>query len=133
MGPNAAYMSNHSPLSEEQQQAFVSTARTTVGDELRSLTYFTETTVEQLYLREDLEQSADLVGFADNERLGFRSQLAYKGSQLGDYQFTIRVFERGYLTRVITGDHGAWVTTDAMPINRFEELANALATVLEDF
>jgi hypothetical protein len=120
------------PISEEQQVELVSTARTIVGDELRSLAYFTEDTVEQLYLREDLERSADLVGFAENERLGFHSQLAYSGTQLGDYQFTIRVFEFGYLTRVIAGDHGVWVTTDAMHIDRFEELATALGGLLEE-
>ncbi len=120
-------------LSEGQQSKLVRTARTAVGDELRSLTYFTEDTVEQLYLRSDLDQTADLIGFAENERLGFRSQLAYTNTQLGAYQFTIRVFERGYLTRVIVNGHGVWITTDAMHIDRFEELANALATVLHEF
>lgn len=43
------------------------------------------------------------------------------------------MFERGYLARVITGDRGIWVTTDAMHIDRFEELANALATVLQKY
>lgn len=119
--------------SEYQRTELVSAARTTVGDELRSLTYFTEETVEQLYLRDDLDRTADLIGFAENERLGFRSQLAYTGTQLGEYQFTIRVFGRGYLTRVIVGEHGAWVTTDAMQIDRFEELAHALAAVLREF
>lgn len=120
-------------LSDDQRDELISTARTVVGDELRSLAYFTEETVYQLYLRDDLDQTADLIGFAENERLGFRSQLAYNNTQLGEYQFTIRVFEHGYLTRVITGDHGIWVTTDAMHIDRFEELANALATVLQKF
>jgi hypothetical protein len=40
--------------------------------------------------------------------------LAYSGTQLGDNQFTIRVFEFEYLTGVIAGDRGVWVTTDAM-------------------
>lgn len=120
-------------LSEEQRTELTRTARTTVGDELRSLTYFTEDDVEQLYLRDDLEADADLVGFAETERLGFRSQLDYRSSELGEYRFTIRVFERGYLTRVIVGDHGAFVTTDAMARDRFEELASALKGVLEEF
>lgn len=110
----------------------VRTARTSVGDELRSVVYFTADTVDQLYLRDDLAQTADLVGFADNERLGFRSQQVYRESELGEYQFTIRVFDHGYLTRVIEGDHGVWVTTDTMRIDRFEELASALATVLTE-
>ncbi len=117
---------------EDRQQKLVTAARTTLGDELRSIVYFTEDAVEQLYLRNDLEQTADLVGFADNERLGFRSQTAYENTQLGEYRFTIRVFEHGYLTRVIVGDRGVWVTTDEMQIDRFEELASALAAVLRE-
>lgn len=111
----------------------VRSCRTTVGDGLRSVTYFDASQEQQLYLRDDLESDADLVGFADNERLGFRSQSVYRGSELGDYQFTIRVFERGYLTRVIADDHGAFVTTDSLPMNRFEELASAVKSVLEEY
>lgn len=119
-------------LTPEQQSKLVRTARTVVGDELRSLTYFSEETVEQLYLRDDLDRTADLVGFAENERMGFRSKRAYKGTQLGDYEFTIRVFQHGYLTRVISGDRGVWVTTDGMEIDRFEELGLALDAVLRE-
>ncbi|QSX00714.1 DUF7522 family protein [Haloterrigena alkaliphila] len=110
-----------------------SLCRTTVGDELRSITYFTADDVEQLYLRSDLEQTADLIGFADHERLGFRSQSAYRNTQLGDYEATIRMFENGYLSRVIRGPHGVWVTTDDMSMERFEELTSALESVLEEF
>lgn len=120
-------------LSGDQQQELLAAARTAVGDELRSLMYFTEETHNQVYLRDDLEQSADLVGFAENERLGFRSQQAYAESELGDYQFTIRVFENGYLTRVIVRNYGVWVTTDGMSIDRFEELGSAIASVLDTF
>lgn len=110
----------------------LSICRTTVGDELRSITYFTEETVDQLYLRSDLEQTADLVGFADHERMGFRSQSAYRNSQLGTYEATIRMFEHGFLTRVIEDDHGVWVTTDSMDIDRFEELSTALRSTLSE-
>lgn len=116
--------------SEGFEAELVRSCRTTVGDGLRSVTYFDASDETQLYLREDLESDADLVGFADNERLGFRSQSVYRGTELGDYQFTIRVFERGYLTRVIVGCHGAFVTTDSLPMDRFEELASAVRSVL---
>ncbi|AHG02972.1 hypothetical protein HALDL1_04680 [Halobacterium sp. DL1] len=115
---------------DELASELVSASRTTVGDSLRSITYFTEDQEEQLYLRSDLEPDADLVGFADNERLGFRSQAVYDDTELGAYQFTIRVFERGFLTRVIAGDHGSFVTTDEMPTEEFEELASAVRSVL---
>ncbi|SFC16207.1 hypothetical protein SAMN05444422_10574 [Halobiforma haloterrestris] len=121
-----------SAVDDELMDELLSACRTAVGDELRSITYFTEDEVEQVYLRSDLERTADLVGFADHERVGFRAQSAYRNTQLGDYEATIRMFENGYLTRVIRGDHGVWVTTDSMSIERFEELASTLTTVLED-
>ena len=116
--------------SDDLAEQLTSSCRTSVGDELRSVTYFTETDEEQLYLREDLEPGADIVGFADNERLGFRTQAVYHDTELGDYLFNIRTFERGYLTRVIVDDHGAFVTTDEMEMDQFEELASAARTVL---
>ena len=119
-------------LTDAQREELIGAIRAACGDELRSITYFTQDAVDQVYLRQDLERSADLVGFADNERLGFRTQLAYAKTDLGDYQFTIRVFDHGYLTRVIVGDHGVWVTTDEMEIGRFEELGAAMAGVLAD-
>ncbi|MFC4439850.1 MULTISPECIES: DUF7522 family protein [Natrialbaceae] len=109
-----------------------SVCRTTVGDELRSITYFSEETVEQVYLRSDLDRTADLIGFAEHERMGFRSQSAYRDTQLGEYQATIRMFENGYLSRVIREPHGVWVTTDDMSMERFEELTSALAAVLDE-
>jgi hypothetical protein len=121
------------PLSDGERTELLSTARTVVGDELRSVTYFDEDDVEQLYLREGLEAGADLVGFAETERLGFRSQMDYRNTELGDYEFTIRVFEHGYLTRVIVGDRGVFVTTDPMARDRFEELAAAMKTELAAF
>jgi hypothetical protein len=120
--------SSDSGLADE----LISVCRTTVGDELRSMVYFTEDEIEQVYLRSDLEQTADLIGFADHERMGFRSQSAYRDTQLGEYEATIRMFEYGFLTRVIEGDHGVWVTTDSMDIDRFEELSTALRKVLAE-
>lgn len=113
-------------------EELLSVCRTAVGDELRSITYFTEEVVEQVYLRSDLDRTADLVGFAEHERMGFRSQSAYRGTQLGEYQATIRMFENGFLTRIIHDGHGVWVTTDSLSIDRFEELSTALKAVFAD-
>ena len=123
---------NGDAIDQTLTEEILSVCRTVVGDELRSITYFTEEDIEQLYLRSDLDRTADLVGFAEHERLGFRSQSAYKNTQLGEYEATIRLFKNGYLTRVIRGGHGVWVTADEMSIERFEELTSALATVLEE-
>jgi hypothetical protein len=125
-------MSETNRIPEAFREEIVRACRTTVGDQLRSVTYFDTTGEEQLYLRNDLSSDADIVGFADNERLGFRSQSVYQGSELGEYQFTIRVFDRGYLTRVIVGNHGTFVTTDELSMERFEELASAVRAVLKD-
>lgn len=110
-----------------------SVCRTTVGDELRSITYFTEDDVEQLYLRSDLDRTADLMGFAELERSGFQADQLYTNSQLGTYEATIRLFENGYLTRVIKGNQGVWVTTDSMSMDRFEELSTAIKSVLGEY
>lgn len=110
----------------------VRACRTTIGDRLRSVTYFNPTEEEQLYLRDDLSQDVDLVGVADNERLGFRSRSVYRQSELGDYCFTIRVFERGYLARVIVGDHGTFITTDEISLERFKELGSAVTSILAE-
>ena len=110
----------------------ISVCRTATGDELRSITYFTADDYEQLYLRSDLERDADIDRFVENERLGFTSQQTYGDSELGEYEFTIRVFEWGYVTRVIVGDHGVYVTTDPLNMNEFHEVATAIRNVFGD-
>lgn len=59
------------PTTEER---IVRTSRTAVGDSLRSVTYFTRDDFEQLYLREDLEQDADLSTFIGNKCAAFASR-----------------------------------------------------------
>ena len=120
-----------SPLTSEFAEELRSVCRTVIGDELRSIAYFDADNVEQLYLRSDLERTADLLGFAELERTGFHADEMYRDSQLGEYQATIRMFEYGYLARVVADSHGVWVTTDSMSMERFEELSTALKQVLE--
>lgn len=117
-------------LAGEEAERLVSACRATIGDELRSVVYFTPGAVEQVYLRSDLEPAADLEAFAANERLGFGSQVTYGDTELGEYRFTIRAFAHGYLTRVVSGERGVFVTTDRLSMERFEELAAAAAGVL---
>ena len=118
--------------SDELTEELVSVCRTAIGDGLRSITHFTADDSEQLYLRSDLERDADLERFVSNERLGFTSQQTYGDTELGAYEFTIRVFEWGYVTRVIVGDHGVFVTTDPLNVAEFHEVATAVQTVLEE-
>ena len=118
-------------LDDETAEMIATTCRTTVGDSCRSVTYFTRDDYDQLYLREDLEQDADLTSFIGNEWRGFQiTQDAYRGSELGAYEYTIRSFERGYLVRVTTDREGVFVTTDGISMQDFEALAAALKSVL---
>jgi hypothetical protein len=115
---------------DDLAEELISACRASIGDELRSIAYFTEETVEQLYLRSDLDRTADLTGFAELERSGVQSDDLYRNTQLGEYQATVRMFEHGYLTRVIEDRYGVWVTTDSMSMERFEDLASSVKPVL---
>lgn len=119
-------------LSDEKTDELLSACRTTVGDELRSITYFTPDEYDHLYLREDLERGNDPEAFVENERQGFSSQRTYEWSELGDYEYTIRVFEMGHLVRVITDEEGIYVTTGDLTMDRFGELVEAIQTILRE-
>ncbi|WP_254830976.1 DUF7522 family protein [Haloglomus salinum] len=110
----------------------VSACRTTVGDQVRSVTYFTPDEFRQLYLRSDLDSDADLSGFVEHESLGFQANTAYRGSELGDYEYTIRVFENGFLCRITTADEGVFLTTDGLTLRDFDEVATAVGSILEE-
>lgn len=113
-------------------ERIVTTTRTAIGDSLRSVTYFTRSDFDQLYLRSDLARDADLDTFVGHEWRGYRdTQMAYGSSELGAYEFTVRAFENGYLLRVATERCGVLITTDGLSIQRCEEIANTLKEILE--
>ena len=115
-------------LSETQAEQIVKACRTTTGDRLRSVTYFTRDNYDQLYLRSDLERDADLSSFIGVEwRESAITQNAYRSSELGEHTYTIRAFENGYLLR------GVFITTDGLTMHGYEEVATALAELLESF
>ncbi len=119
-------------VSDSRSESLVRTCRTVAGDDLRSVTYFTHDRCEQLYLRSDLEADADLTGFVEHETDGFQARTAYRGSELGDYRYTVRAFDHGYLTRVTVANRGVFVTTDGLTLRRSEELAAALSGLLRE-
>ncbi|MFB6102619.1 MAG: hypothetical protein ABEJ73_08650 [Haloplanus sp.] len=124
-------MSEHRDLVDPSlEEQLVSACRAAVGDSLRSITYFTPDEYEQVYLRSDLEADADIMGWVEHEAAGFRTQTAYEGSELGAYQYTLRVFENGFVTRVIDGDHGVFVTTDGITVLRSKEVTRAIRSIL---
>ncbi|KAB1196438.1 MULTISPECIES: hypothetical protein [Haloferax] len=121
-------------LPEEAQEKLISVCRAAAGDSLRSLTYFNRFDYLQVYLRDDLEQEADLNSFIGNEWHDFKmTQDAYRGSELGDYEYTIRVFENGYLVRITLEDIGVFVTTDGITMQDFEALKTAVTTILDEW
>ncbi|KAB1196496.1 MULTISPECIES: hypothetical protein [Haloferax] len=117
-------------IDDARESELVSACRTAIGDQLRSITYFTKDRYEQIYLRSDLEADADLAGFVDYESWGFDAHTAYSGSELGNYRFTIRVFDNGFLVRVTTPDKGVFLTTDGLTMHDFNEVATALRSLL---
>jgi len=120
-------------LADETADRIRAAARDALDEECRSITYFTRDDYEQLYLREDLERDADLSEFIGHEWRGFRTaRAAYEGSELGEYQYTIRAFDNGYLIRVTTEKEGVFVTTDELPLADFESAAEALHEQLPD-
>lgn len=120
-------------LSDEVADQLLSACRTAVGDELRSLTYFTRDDYRHIYLREDLERGPDPLAFVETERMGFASQDTYEWSELGEYKFTVRAFENGYVVRVIGDDSGAYATTDSLTMDLFWEVAEAMQQILEEY
>ena len=120
-------------LTDSIADQLVTAARTATGDRLRSLTYFTRTDYDQLYLRGDLERDADVMSFIGHEWYDFKNtRNAYQSSELGRYRHTIRVFENGFLLRITTDRDGVFVTTDGLTMSDFEAVASAVLSVLEE-
>ncbi|MFB6135280.1 MAG: hypothetical protein ABEJ04_00800 [Halobacteriaceae archaeon] len=121
-------------LADEGAEQLVSTVRTAVGDSVRSVTYFTHDDYEQVYLRSDLEQDADLSSFIGLEWHGFETtQNAYHDSELGGYRYTLRSFDNGYLLRVTTDREGVFLTTDGLTLQDFDSVATALRELLAEW
>lgn len=120
-------------LAEETTDQIIRLCRTAVGDNLRSVTYFTRNEYDQLYLRDDLERDADLMSFIGHEWHDFRTtRETYRQSELGDYQYTIRAFENGYLIRVTAEREGVFITSDGFATDRLDEVTIALMELLRN-
>ena len=118
-------------LDEGARDRLVATCRTSIGDSLRSVTYFTRTEYEQLYLREDLAKGADLATFIGHEWRAYQTTHdTYGDSELGAYEYTIRTFENGFLLRVTADNEGVFLTTDGLSIQQFDKVAAAIQTTL---
>jgi hypothetical protein len=120
-------------ISPDLAESIVSTARAATSDTLRSVTYVTNANYEQLYLREDLNRDADLDEFVGHEWRGYKdTSNAYNSTELGEYQFTIRAFDNGYLLRVATNRRGIFITTDGLSMREYADAADALEGILKE-
>ncbi|WP_435346193.1 DUF7522 family protein [Haloarchaeobius sp. HRN-SO-5] len=132
-------------LSTTLEEQLVSACRTGLGDTLRSVIVFGPDDWTLSYIRSDLQESESALRdvkreIVENERMGFTSQETYRslasdaevGESLGKYHFTVRVFDHGYLARVIVGETGVIATTDEMNIDAFEDVATTLRKLLGD-
>jgi hypothetical protein len=123
-------------------ESLVSATRTSLGDTLRSVVYFTPSAFDVLYVRSDLydsraaarERKSRLVEF---ERTGFeerpeRSAIARSAarSDIGEYRFTVRFHENGFVVRVLGDGIGVLFTTDAMDVSAFREAVSAVRRLL---
>lgn len=121
-------------LDEDAREQLVATCRTSVGDSLRSVTYFTRTEFEQLYLRDDLERDADLSTFIGHEWRAYQTTHdVYGDSELGEYEYTIRSFENGFLLRVTGSNEGVFLTTDGLTTQQFDKVATAVQRTLDEW
>ena len=118
-------------LADDEADRLVEAVTGVAGDNLRSVVYFTADDFAQLALRDYLSADADIDAFVENERTGFHRVPTHEGSELGRYEYTIRRFEHGYLTRVVDDSQGVFVTTNQLPIDRYDDLASAIERELE--
>ena len=131
-------------LSEELADSIVSAVRTSLGDTLRSVVYFTPSAFDILYTRQDLYDSTDAAREAKSqlvefERTGFaegpvRTAIARMsgGPDIGQYEFTVRFHEDGFVIRILQGDAGVLFTADSMDVNAFEDAASAITRLLAE-
>jgi hypothetical protein len=120
------------PLTEARADQLKTACRSAVGDNCRSVTYFDATNFMQVYLRDDLEQDADLMSFIGHEWHDYKTTTdAYTGSELGNYEYTIRNFENGFLVRIGLSDSGVIVTTDGLKLKDFDSLVATITDLLD--
>ncbi|SFL32585.1 hypothetical protein SAMN04487950_3365 [Halogranum rubrum] len=128
-------------IDTEIADRIVSLSRTSLGDSLRSVLYFTPSAFDVLYVRRDLYESTEVARpikepLVEFEQVGFaeapvRTAISRReGSSIGPYEFTVRFHSDGFVVRAIEGDGGVILTTDSMDVTAFEEAINAIQRLL---
>jgi hypothetical protein len=130
-------------IDAELVEAVTSAARTSLGDTLRSVVYFTPSSFDVLYVRQDLYESPAAATEAkgplvDMERVGFaeapvRSALPSESpSSIGAYEFTVRFHSDGFVVRILEQDVGVLLTVDSMDVAAFEDATSAISKLLRE-
>ena len=124
--------------------SLITTARTTLGDSLRSVVVFDEREMDLLYVREDLYSSTQgamevksrLVEFEreglDEAPLRTVLSVPREPSSIGRYHFTVRVHENGYVLRIVGETLGVLLTTDEIDRESFDDVAVAAQRLFTD-
>jgi hypothetical protein len=118
----------------------VSAVRTSVGDTLRSVVYFTPTAFDVLYVRQGLYSTREATRRAKSrlvefERSGFDEETDRSDREdvaIGDYEFTVRVHGEGFVVRVLVGERGVLFTSDDIEIEAFDDAASAVRGLLRE-
>lgn len=131
-------------ISDGTADSLVSATRTSLGDTLRSVVYFTPSAFDVLYVRKELYESDRVAREAkaplvELEQVGFAEQsartlIAHRDTRtdIGPYNFTVRFHENGFVVRVLHADSGVLFTADSMDVSAFEEAISAIRGVLSD-
>ncbi|WP_254531822.1 DUF7522 family protein [Natrinema gelatinilyticum] len=131
-------------IDDDLATSIVSVARTSLGDTLRSVIYFTPSTFDILYLRQGIYESADdarraKTQLVELEQVGFAERPVRTAisrsegrSNIGEYEFTVRFHGDGFVVRVLEDGTGVLLTTDSMDVNAFEDAATAVRRLLRD-
>jgi hypothetical protein len=134
----------HTDVDAEFADSLVSTARTSLGDTLRSVVYFTPLDFDVLYTRQNLYGSPERARqvksqLVDIEQVGFSEapvrtaiSRASGAPEIGAYEFTIRIHEDGFVVRIIEGEAGVILTTDDMDLDAFDTAALSIAGLLAE-
>jgi hypothetical protein len=129
-------------INSDRADSLVSATRTSLGDSLRSVVYFTPSAFDVLYVRQDVYASDDVAREVKSqlvslEQVGFaerpvRTTIANRdiGSDIGPYNFSVRFHENGFVVRVLQDDVGVLFTADSMDVSAFEEAISAIRGVL---
>jgi hypothetical protein len=129
---------------DDLADGLVSAARTSLGDTLRSVVYFTPSAFDVLYVRQDLYETEETARTAKSklvelEKVGFaevpiRTALAETDgrSDIGAYEFTVRFHDDGFVVRILQADAGVLFTADSMDVSAFEDAATAIRSLLSE-